>query len=47
LLDAMAKSAGRLAKGDQARFMTDVAKLAGASDEPVKPVKPVKQDPAK
>lgn len=31
LLHAMAKSAGRLAKGDAARFMTDVAKLV-ASD---------------
>ena len=27
LLDAIAKSAGRIAKGDQARFLTDVAKL--------------------
>ncbi len=34
LLDSMAKSAGRLAKGDQARFMTDVAKLAGGAEEP-------------
>lgn len=30
LLDAIAKSAGRLAKGDQARFMTDVARELGA-----------------
>ena len=37
LLDAMAAFASRLAKGDQARFMTDVAKLVGPADEP--PVK--------
>jgi PTH1 family peptidyl-tRNA hydrolase len=30
LLDAIAKSAGRLAKGDQARFMADVARELGA-----------------
>ena len=30
LLDAIAKSAGRLAKGDQARFLTDVALELGA-----------------
>jgi PTH1 family peptidyl-tRNA hydrolase len=34
LLDAIAKSAGRLAKGDAARFMTDVAKLTASSREP-------------
>ncbi len=33
LLDAIAKSAGRIAKGDQARFLTDVARELG-SDPP-------------
>ena len=41
LLNAMAKSAGRLVKGDPARFMTDVAKLTAADDAPEsKPEKP-------
>lgn len=33
LLDAIAKSAGRLAKDDQSRFMTDVLKLTAVDDE--------------
>ena len=34
LLDAIAKSAGRIAKGDQARFLTDVARLLGSDPSP-------------
>lgn len=34
LLEAMAKAAGRLAKGDPARFMTDAAKLTADVAEP-------------
>ena len=34
LLEAIAKSAGRLAKGDAARFLTDVARRASAADAP-------------
>jgi PTH1 family peptidyl-tRNA hydrolase len=34
LLEAIAKSVGRLAKDDQARFMTDVNRLTAAKDEP-------------
>lgn len=33
MLDAMASSAGRLAKGDQARFLTDVAKKTAATED--------------
>ena len=47
LLDAIAKSAGRLAKDDQSRFMTDVLRLtaAGEDDEPA-PKKKTKDEPA-
>jgi PTH1 family peptidyl-tRNA hydrolase len=47
LLEAMAKSAGRLAKSDQARFMTDVAKLLGAAEteEPSKKAAAPHPDP--
>ena len=34
LLDAIAKSAARLAKGDAARFLTDVARRTAEADEP-------------
>lgn len=34
LLEAMAKSSGRMARDDQARFMTDVAKLLGGETDP-------------
>jgi PTH1 family peptidyl-tRNA hydrolase len=36
LLEAIAKSAGRLAIGDQARFMTDVAKELGQPETSTK-----------
>jgi PTH1 family peptidyl-tRNA hydrolase len=39
LLDAIAASAGRLARGDQARFMTDVAKIVGGNGAPEKTAK--------
>lgn len=44
LLDAIAASAGRLARGDQARFMTDVAKIVGGNGAPEKPAKAAKED---
>lgn len=37
LLDAIADSAARLAAGDQARFLTDVARLLGDRDDDAKP----------
>ena len=41
LLDAIAKSAGRIAKGDQARFMTDVAReLDSDPGQGVRPLAP-------
>jgi PTH1 family peptidyl-tRNA hydrolase len=45
LLDAIAKSAGRLAVNDQSRFMTDVLKLTTEEDAPVSrgPKKPDKE----
>ena len=36
LLEAIAKSCGRLAKDDQARFLTDAAKLTGEEPDPRK-----------
>ncbi len=38
MLDAIAESAARLAVGDQARFLTDVARTLGAHDDDAKPV---------
>jgi PTH1 family peptidyl-tRNA hydrolase len=39
LLDAIAASAGRLARGDQSRFMTDVIKIVGGNGAPEKEAK--------
>ena len=51
LLDAMAEAAGRLAKGDDARFLTDVARVlqpkpAKTESEPVARPLPAPQHPA-
>jgi peptidyl-tRNA hydrolase, PTH1 family len=45
LLDAMSDSAACLAKGDNERFMSDVARLTGAKDEPAKAAAPRVEKP--
>ncbi|MGE5510042.1 MAG: aminoacyl-tRNA hydrolase [Bacteroidota bacterium] len=47
LLDAIADAAGRLAKGDEARFLTDVARKLRESDEPAEPKAKTAEVPAR
>lgn len=47
LLDAMADAAGRLAKDDEARFLTDVARKLREDDEPAEPKAKVADAPVR
>lgn len=46
LLDALAKAAPHLAKGDDARFLTDVARLTQSDDDAEKPARALNRDSA-
>ena len=45
LLDALSEAAPYLAKGDDARFLTEVARLTQAEPDEQKPAKPAKAEP--